>query len=139
MKDFIKVMKALSDPNRVKIVKMLQHKTMCVCELRSALQVAQPDEIYNLACPASPVHYQYNPVKTIKTSVSGTINMLGMAKRVIDGLADVTSSTEGGHQELVVRLDRDRLAVQDLFDKVIEDITVIAGQRGNEIVPMRAI
>ena len=38
MKDFIKVMKALSDPNRVKIVKMLQHKTMCVCELREALQ-----------------------------------------------------------------------------------------------------
>ena len=42
MKDFIKVMKALSDPNRVKIIKMLQHKTMCVCELRSSLQVAQP-------------------------------------------------------------------------------------------------
>ncbi|MFZ7111798.1 MAG: ArsR/SmtB family transcription factor [Desulfatiglandales bacterium] len=41
MKDFIKVMKALSDPNRVKIVKMLQHKLMCVCELQEALQVAQ--------------------------------------------------------------------------------------------------
>jgi UDP-glucuronate decarboxylase len=40
------------------------------------------DRIYNLACPASPVHYQYNPVKTIKTSVMGTINMLGLAKRV---------------------------------------------------------
>lgn len=40
------------------------------------------DEIYNLACPASPVHYQYNPIKTIKTSVMGAINMLGMAKRV---------------------------------------------------------
>lgn len=40
------------------------------------------DQIYNLACPASPVHYQYNPVKTTKTSVMGTINMLGMAKRV---------------------------------------------------------
>jgi UDP-glucuronate decarboxylase len=40
------------------------------------------DEIYNLACPASPVHYQYNPVKTIKTSVMGTIHMLGLAKRV---------------------------------------------------------
>ncbi len=40
------------------------------------------DRIYHLACPASPVHYQYNPVKTIKTSVLGTINMLGMAKRV---------------------------------------------------------
>jgi len=40
------------------------------------------DRIYNLACPASPVHYQYNPVKTIKTSVMGAINMLGLAKRV---------------------------------------------------------
>jgi UDP-glucuronate decarboxylase len=39
------------------------------------------DQIYHLACPASPVHYQYNPVKTIKTSVLGTINMLGLAKR----------------------------------------------------------
>ena len=40
------------------------------------------DQIYNLACPASPVHYQYNPVKTIKTNVLGTLHMLGMAKRV---------------------------------------------------------
>jgi UDP-glucuronate decarboxylase len=40
------------------------------------------DEIYNLACPASPVHYQYNSIKTIKTSVMGAINMLGLAKRI---------------------------------------------------------
>ncbi len=40
------------------------------------------DEIYNLACPASPIHYQYNPVKTIKTNVMGSVNMLGLAKRV---------------------------------------------------------
>jgi UDP-glucuronate decarboxylase len=40
------------------------------------------DRIYNLACPASPVHYQYNPVKTIKTSILGAVNMLGLAKRV---------------------------------------------------------
>jgi UDP-glucuronate decarboxylase len=40
------------------------------------------DQIYHFACPASPVHYQYNPVKTIKTNVMGTINMLGLAKRV---------------------------------------------------------
>jgi UDP-glucuronate decarboxylase len=40
------------------------------------------DQIYHLACPASPVHYQYNPVKTIKTNVTGTLNMLGLAKRV---------------------------------------------------------
>lgn len=40
------------------------------------------DEIYNMACPASPIHYQYNPIKTIKTSVMGAINMLGLAKRI---------------------------------------------------------
>lgn len=40
------------------------------------------DQIYNLACPASPIHYQYNPIKTVKTSVMGTINMLGLAKRI---------------------------------------------------------
>ena len=39
------------------------------------------DEIYNLACPASPIHYQYDPVQTTKTSVHGAINMLGLAKR----------------------------------------------------------
>jgi UDP-glucuronate decarboxylase len=44
--------------------------------------MAEVDQIYNLACPASPVHYQYNPIKTIKTSVMGAINMLGLAKRV---------------------------------------------------------
>ena len=43
---------------------------------------AEVDEIYNMACPASPVHYQYNPIKTIKTSVMGAINVLGLAKRV---------------------------------------------------------
>ncbi|HLO59950.1 MAG TPA: UDP-glucuronic acid decarboxylase family protein [Bacteroidales bacterium] len=43
---------------------------------------AEVDEIYNLACPASPIHYQFNPIKTIKTSVMGAINMLGLAKRV---------------------------------------------------------
>ncbi len=42
---------------------------------------AEVDEIYNLACPASPVHYQYNPIKTLKTSVVGAMNMLGLAKR----------------------------------------------------------
>jgi UDP-glucuronate decarboxylase len=44
--------------------------------------MAEVDEIYNLACPASPIHYQYNAIKTIKTSVIGAINMLGLAKRI---------------------------------------------------------
>src|SRR3989338_8216601 len=43
---------------------------------------AEVDQVYNLACPASPIHYQYNPIKTIKTSVLGMLNMLGLAKRV---------------------------------------------------------
>ncbi len=44
--------------------------------------MVEVDQIYNLACPASPVHYQYNPVKTIKTNIMGALNMLGLAKRV---------------------------------------------------------
>jgi UDP-glucuronate decarboxylase len=43
--------------------------------------MAEVDEIYNLACPASPVHYQYNPIKTMKTSILGAMNVLGLAKR----------------------------------------------------------
>lgn len=50
------------------------------------------DRIYNLACPASPLHYQYNPVKTIKTSVMGAINMLGMAKRIKARLLQASTS-----------------------------------------------
>ncbi len=50
------------------------------------------DEVYNLACPASPVHYQYNPVKTVKTSVMGTINMLGLAKRTKAKLLQASTS-----------------------------------------------
>lgn len=50
------------------------------------------DEIYNLACPASPVHYQYNPIKTIKTSVMGAINMLGLAKRVKGKILQASTS-----------------------------------------------
>ncbi len=58
------------------------------------------DRIYNLACPASPIHYQYNPVKTIKTSVMGTINMLGLAKRVRARILQAsTSEVYGDPQE----------------------------------------
>ena len=50
------------------------------------------DEIYNLACPASPIHYQYNPIKTVKTSVMGAINMLGLAKRVRSKVLQASTS-----------------------------------------------
>ena len=55
------------------------------------------DQIYNLACPASPVHYQYNPVKTIKTSVMGAINMLGLAKRVRARILQASTSEVYGN------------------------------------------
>ena len=50
------------------------------------------DQIYNLACPASPVHYQYNPIKTVKTSVMGAMNMLGLAKRVRGRILQASTS-----------------------------------------------
>ena len=58
------------------------------------------DQIYNLACPASPVHYQYNPVKTVKTSVMGMINMLGLAKRVKARILQASTSEVYGDPEV---------------------------------------
>lgn len=57
------------------------------------------DRIYNLACPASPVHYQYNAVKTVKTSVMGAINMLGLAKRVKARILQASTSEVYGDPE----------------------------------------
>ena len=58
------------------------------------------NEIYNLACPASPVHYQHNPIKTIKTSVLGAINMLGLSKRVGAKILQASTSEVYGDPEL---------------------------------------
>lgn len=58
------------------------------------------DEIYNLACPASPVHYQYNPIKTLKTSVTGAINMLGLAKRTGARILQASTSEVYGDPDL---------------------------------------
>ncbi|MDT5261249.1 MAG: UDP-glucuronate decarboxylase [Acidobacteriota bacterium] len=58
------------------------------------------DQIYNLACPASPVHYQYNPVKTVKTNVLGTINMLGLAKRVRARILQASTSEVYGDPDV---------------------------------------
>ncbi|MDJ0692727.1 UDP-glucuronic acid decarboxylase family protein [Mastigocoleus sp. MO_188.B34] len=58
------------------------------------------DQIYHLACPASPVHYQYNPVKTVKTNVMGTLNMLGLAKRVKARLLLASTSEVYGDPEV---------------------------------------
>jgi len=60
----------------------------------------EADEIYNLACPASPVHYQYNGIKTIKTSVMGAINMLGLAKRLKAKVLQASTSEVYGDPEI---------------------------------------
>ncbi len=60
----------------------------------------EADEIYNLACPASPIHYQYNAIKTIKTSVQGTIHMLGLAKRVKAKLLQASTSEVYGNPQV---------------------------------------
>ena len=58
------------------------------------------DEIYNLACPASPIHYQFDPVQTTKTSVHGVINMLGLAKRVKAKILQASTSEVYGDPEV---------------------------------------
>ena len=58
------------------------------------------DRIYNLACPASPIHYQFNPIKTVKTSVMGTINCLGLAKRVGARILQASTSEVYGDPEI---------------------------------------
>ncbi len=58
------------------------------------------DQIYNLACPASPIHYQYNPVKTIKTNIMGALNMLGLAKRVRARILQASTSEVYGDPQV---------------------------------------
>ena len=58
------------------------------------------DEIYNLACPASPIHYQFDPVQTTKTSVHGAINMLGLAKRVKAKILQASTSEVYGDPDV---------------------------------------
>ena len=58
------------------------------------------DEIYNLACPASPIHYQYNAIKTVKTSVMGAINMLGLAKRIKARILQASTSEVYGDPDI---------------------------------------
>lgn len=58
------------------------------------------DEIYNLACPASPIHYQFNPIKTVKTSVMGAINILGLAKRIKAKILQASTSEVYGDPQI---------------------------------------
>ena len=63
------------------------------------------DWIFNLACPASPIHYQYNPVKTVKTNVMGTLNMLGLAKRVKARILQASTSEVYGDPQVHPQLE----------------------------------
>eukprot|EP00126_Sphaerothecum_destruens_P015140 Sdes_comp9060_c0_seq1m498 len=65
--------------------------------------LVEVDQIYHLACPASPVHYQYNPIKTIKVNVMGTLNMLGLAKRVKARIMIASTSEVYGDPEVPIQ------------------------------------
>ncbi len=79
------------------------------------------DEIYNLACPAAPGHYQYNPIKTIKTSVSGAINVLGMAKRCRAKILQASTSEVYGDPEVHPQPESYRGAVNPIGTRACYD------------------
>jgi UDP-glucuronate decarboxylase len=79
------------------------------------------DEIYNLACPAAPGHYQYNPIKTIKTSVMGAINMLGMAKRCRAKVLQASTSEVYGDPEVHPQPESYRGAVNPIGPRACYD------------------
>ena len=87
--------------NKRNIAHLLEHPRFEVVRHDIILPILlEVDQIYNLACPASPIHYQYNPVKTIKTSVMGAVNMLGMAKRVKARILQASTSEIYGDPDM---------------------------------------
>lgn len=83
------------------IVHLLQHPYFELIRHDVTMPIfLEVDEIYNLACPASPIHYQYNPIKTVKTSVMGAINMLGLAKRIKAKILQASTSEVYGDPEI---------------------------------------
>jgi UDP-glucuronate decarboxylase len=88
------------------------------------------DEIYNLACPASPVHYQFDPVQTTKTSVIGAINMLGLAKRVKAKVLQANASEVYGDPTIHPRPEEYRGNVNPLGPRAFYD----EGKRGGNPV-----
>lgn len=79
------------------------------------------DEIYNLACPASPVHYQYDPVQTTKTSVHGAINMLGLAKRTRARILQASTSEVYGDPEIHPQIESYRGSVNPIGPRACYD------------------
>jgi len=83
------------------IVHLLQHPYFELIRHDVTMPIfLEVDEIYNLACPASPIHYQYNPIKTVKTSVMGAVNMLGLAKRIKAKILQASTSEVYGDPEI---------------------------------------
>lgn len=86
---------------RANLTPLLQHPAFEVMRHDICLPLyVEVDEIYNLACPASPVHYQFDPVQTTKTSVHGSINMLGLAKRVRAKILQASTSEVYGDPQV---------------------------------------
>ena len=83
--------------------------------------ILEVDEIYNLACPAAPGHYQYNPIKTIKTSVMGAINLLGMAKRCRAKILQASTSEVYGDPEVHPQPETYRGSVNTLGPRACYD------------------
>ena len=79
------------------------------------------DEVYNLACPAAPGHYQYNPIKTMKTSVMGSINLLGMAKRCRAKILQASTSEVYGDPEVHPQPESYRGSVNTLGPRACYD------------------
>ncbi len=79
------------------------------------------DEIYNLACPASPVHYQFDPVQTTKTSISGALNMLGLAKRLKAKVLQASTSEVYGDPEVHPQTEDYRGSVNPLGPRACYD------------------
>ena len=81
----------------------------------------EPDQIYNLACPASPVHYQFDPVQTTKTSVHGAINMLGLAKRTRARILQASTSEAvtsiGGITETIAQMSEITVGISTAIDQ----------------------
>jgi UDP-glucuronate decarboxylase len=87
--------------NRQNVAHLLDHPRFEVIRHDVTFPIyLEVDEIYNLACPASPIHYQYDPVQTTKTSVHGAINMLGLAKRVKARILQASTSEVYGDPDV---------------------------------------
>ncbi len=98
------------------------------------------DQIYHFACPASPVHYQYNPVKTIKTNVMGTINMLGVAKRVKARILQASTSEVYGDPSVHPQTESywgnvNPIGIRSCYDegKRVAEALMMDYHRGNKV------